>query len=40
MPRNSAGTQAIGLIAWMVASFAAAAIGGIASAGAGDFYAS
>jgi len=31
--------QAVGLVGWLLASFAAAAIGGVASAGAGDFYA-
>ena len=31
-------TQAVGLIGWLLASFAAAAAGGIASSGAGDFY--
>ena len=30
--------QAVGLVGWLLASFAAAAIGGVASAGAGDFY--
>jgi tryptophan-rich sensory protein len=31
--------QAVGLVGWLLTSFAAAAVGGIASAGAGDFYA-
>ncbi|HET7160830.1 MAG TPA: TspO/MBR family protein [Burkholderiales bacterium] len=31
--------QAIGLIAWLLVTFAAAAAGGLASAGAGEFYA-
>lgn len=31
--------QAFGLLAWLLAVFAAAAVGGVASAGAGSFYA-
>ncbi len=36
MPKSR---QALGLVAWLVASYAAAAIGGFASASAGSFYA-
>jgi len=39
MARYAVRTQVVGLIAWLLVSFAAAAIGGIASARAGDFYA-
>ena len=35
---RSKSQQAIGLLAWLAASFAAAAVGGIASANAADFY--
>lgn len=38
MPASSVRRQALGLVAWLLVSFAAAAIGGIASADAGDFY--
>lgn len=38
MVRDSARSQVIGFIGWMVACFAAAAVGAIASADAGDFY--
>ena len=37
-PSSSLVTQAIGLAAWLLVSFAAAAIGGVASINAGDFY--
>jgi translocator protein len=36
---RSAAKQAVGLVAWLALSFAAAAIGGLASANAGGFYA-
>lgn len=35
---NSARRQGIGLAGWLLGSFAAAAVGGVASANAGDFY--
>ncbi|HEY5635233.1 MAG TPA: TspO/MBR family protein [Burkholderiaceae bacterium] len=35
---GSARRQALGLLAWLLAVFCAAALGGLASAGAGDFY--
>lgn len=35
---NSAGRQGIGLAGWLLGSFAAAAVGGVASGNAGDFY--
>lgn len=35
---KSAGRQGVGLAAWVLGSFAAAAAGGVASANAGDFY--
>lgn len=39
MPSSMSGSQqAVGLVAWILISFAAAAIGGIASANAGSFY--
>ena len=38
MERFSVRIQAVALVGWLFASFAAAAVGGIASAGAGDFY--
>jgi tryptophan-rich sensory protein len=38
MAHYSVRAQAVGLMGWLVTSFAAAAAGGIASAGAGDFY--
>lgn len=38
MANYSVRTQAVGLIGWLLVSFAAATVGGIASAGAGDFY--
>ncbi len=38
MARYSFRSQAVGLIGWLLVSFAAAAVGGIASASAGDFY--
>ena len=38
MENYSVRTQAIGLIGWLLVSFVAAAVGGIASASAGDFY--
>ena len=38
MSRNPVRTQVIGLVGWFAASFAAAAVGGAASAGSGDFY--
>lgn len=37
-PRPSAAVQAIGLAGWLLLTFAAAALGGLASASAGDFY--
>ena len=39
MPKYSVRMQTVGLIVWLLISFAAAAVGGIASASAGDFYA-
>jgi tryptophan-rich sensory protein len=38
MAHDSTRTQSVGLVGWLLVSFAAAAVGGIASAGAGDFY--
>jgi benzodiazapine receptor len=38
MVRYSVRAQAGGLVGWLLVSFAAAAVGGFASAGAGDFY--
>ncbi|MEX2524495.1 MAG: TspO/MBR family protein [Gammaproteobacteria bacterium] len=38
MPRYSIPAQCLGLAGWLALTFAAAAIGGIASAAAGDFY--
>jgi len=38
MARIQASTQALGLLGWLAASFAAAALGGFASANAGAFY--
>ncbi len=38
MESYSVRSQAIGLVGWLLVSFAAAAVGGIASASAGDFY--
>jgi tryptophan-rich sensory protein len=38
MTRYSVRVQAAGLVGWLLVSFAAAAVGGIASAQAGDFY--
>jgi len=38
MAKYSVRTQAVGLIGWLLVSFAAAAAGGIASVDAGDFY--
>jgi benzodiazapine receptor len=35
---KSAGRQGVGLAGWVLGSFAAAAVGGVASANAGDFY--
>src|SRR5687767_12959252 len=39
MAGYSVRVQAAGLVGWLLVSFAAAAVGGAASAGAGDFYA-
>jgi benzodiazapine receptor len=38
MPYPSARTQAVALVGWLLVCFAAAAIGAVASANAGDFY--
>lgn len=38
MERRTVWIQAIGLVAWLTASFAAAAVGAVASASAGTFY--
>ena len=38
MASYSVRVQAVGLVGWLLASFAAAAVGGVASANAGDFY--
>jgi translocator protein len=38
MAGDSVRTQVVGLIGWLLASFAAAGVGGVAAAGAGDFY--
>lgn len=38
MARSSAATQGIGLAGWLLASFAAAAVGGLASVNAAGFY--
>ena len=38
MARHPVRIQAVALVGWLLASFAAAAVGGVASAGAGDFY--
>lgn len=37
-PPGSTRRQALGLLGWLVAAFCAAALGGLASAGAGEFY--
>src|SRR3954467_2018708 len=37
-PPFSTSSQVIGLLAWLLVAFAAAAVGGLASASAGDFY--
>jgi translocator protein len=37
-PTLSASSQAIGLLVWLLVAFAAAAVGGFASASAGEFY--
>ncbi|MGE3346375.1 MAG: TspO/MBR family protein [Ramlibacter sp.] len=37
-PARSPARQALGLIGWLAVAFAAAAVGGLASANAGDFY--